>query len=790
MQARQDPASGQIDLAENGKPVLRYNYKSVEPGQVLNHVAPANRIYARPRSDYIHPLYGLNGEVLTKDWSPDHPHHRGIYWAWPEVDYGTNRGDLHALQNVFARPTGAISLHSGSEFAQIEAENLWLWEDHEPIVQERAIIRAYRSTGQGRVIDLAFWFLALKDEVTLARRGTAHYGGLNIRMATPASQDISVYTGISNAVPRRAWSDLSGSFAGADSPSGLTVLQYQQNPDYPGDWVQYTNLSWCQPTFPAAGTRYPLRRDQPLVLRYRLFVHAGPKPEDAQLAKLWDDLHASTTALPAVPAASRATKPNILLILADDLGFGDTSCYGATKIPTPNVDRLAQAGLRFRDAHSTSATCTPARYALLTGEYPWRKKGTGVLPGNAELIIPPGRATVASLLQRAAYRTGVVGKWHLGLGGKGGPDWNGQIKPGPREIGFDYSFIMAATGDRVPCVYLENHRVVGLDPSDPIQVSYDHAIGTDPTGRDHPELLKLHPSHGHNQTIVNGISRIGYMTGGKAARWVDEDMADTFTRKAVAFIEQNKDRPFFLYFAAHDPHVPRVPHPRFVGKSGCGVRGDAIVQFDWCVGELLHTLDRLDLARNTLVILSSDNGPVVDDGYRDGAVEHLGDHRPAGPLRGGKYSIFEGGTRVPFITRWPQRILPGVSDALVCHIDFLASFAALAGQKLAAGEGPDSRNVLPALLGQSQIGRDQLVEHARVLALRDGSWKYIEPGAGPQRNQATRTELGNDPAGQLYQLAEDLGETNNLIRAHPDRSRTLLEQLQTTRQAAGVRSPN
>jgi len=412
-----------------------------------------------------------------------------------------------------------------------------------------------------------------------------------------------------------------------------------------------------------------------------------------------------------------------------------------------------------------------------------------VLPGDAALIIAPDRATLPSLLKQAGYRTGIVGKWHLGLGtAKDGVDWNGEIKPGPCEVGVDYSFIMAATGDRVPCVYLENQRVVGLDPNDPIRVSYDQPVGTDPTGRDHPELLKLHPSHGHDQTIVNGISRIGYMTGGKAARWVDEDMADTFTRKAVAFIEQSKDRPFFLYFATHDPHVPRAPHPRFVGKSGCGVRGDVIVQFDWCVGEILNTLDRLNLSKNTLVILSSDNGPVVDDGYRDGAVEHLGGHRPAGPLRGGKYSIFEGGTRIPFITRWPQHIQPGVSDALVCHIDFLASFAALTGQKLAAGEGPDSRNVLPALLGQSQTGRDQMVEHAGALGLRDGSWKYIEPRPGPKRNQATSTELGNDPAGQLYQLGDDLGETNNLVQAQPDRSRKLLEELRATRQAAGTTS--
>jgi arylsulfatase A-like enzyme len=491
---------------------------------------------------------------------------------------------------------------------------------------------------------------------------------------------------------------------------------------------------------------------------------------------------------PSSAASVSTNKPNIVIILADDLGFGDTGCYGATKIPTPNVDRLGLEGLRFTDAHSTSATCTPARYALLTGEYPWRKKGTGILPGDAGLIIQPGRTTLASLLKGAGYTTGVVGKWHLGLGGTGGPDWNAEIKPGPRELGFDYSFLMPATGDRVPCVYVENQRVAGLDPKDPIRVSYDKLIGNEPTGKDHPELLKMHPSHGHDQTIINGISRIGYMTGGKAARWVDEDRADLFTRKAVAFIEQNKDKPFFLYFAAHDPHVPRVPHPRFVGKSGCGVRGDVIVEFDWCVGELVKTLERLDLSRRTLVILSSDNGPVVDDGYRDGAVEHLDGHRPAGPLRGGKYSIFEGGTRIPLITWWPGHIEPDLSHALVSHVDFLASFAALTGQKLPPDEGPDSHNVLPALLGQSKTGRNELVEHARVLALRDGTWKYIEPGPGPKRDPNTRAELGTDPGGQLYQLGNDLGETNNLIQAQPDRSRKLREELQATRRA-GARAP-
>jgi hypothetical protein len=306
MQAKGDPTSGQMDLTEGGKAVLRYNYRSVEPGDVLDKVTPANRIYARARSDYIHPLYGLEGEVLTRDWSIDHPHHRGIYWAWPEVEFGTERGDLHALQKVFARPTGKVRLQSGPVFAEVEAENLWLWEDREPIVRETAIIRAYRATAQGRLVDLAFRFIALKDGVTLARRGTEHYGGLNVRMATPTSQDISVHTDPSNAVPCRAWSDLSGVFGTVPAASGLTVLQHSQNPEYPGDWVQYPDLSWCQPTFPAAGTRYALQRGNPLELYYRLVVHAGARPDNDRAAKLWDAFQASAAAVPSFSQSSAA----------------------------------------------------------------------------------------------------------------------------------------------------------------------------------------------------------------------------------------------------------------------------------------------------------------------------------------------------------------------------------------------------------------------------------------------------------------------------------------------------
>ena len=404
---------------------------------------------------------------------------------------------------------------------------------------------------------------------------------------------------------------------------------------------------------------------------------------------------------------------------------------------------------------------------MLTGEYAWRKPGTGILPGNAALIIEPGRTTLAGVFQRAGYATGVVGKWHLGLGPAGGPNWNGEIRPGPTDIGFDSAFIMAATGDRVPTVYVENRRVVGLDPADPITVSYGQPLGDLPTGRGNPNLLKVHPSHGHDQTIVNGISRIGYMTGGKAALWKDEDMADVFTGKATAFIEQHRGKPFFLFFAPHDPHVPRVPHPRFAGATPMGPRGDAIAQLDWSVGEVLATLDRLKLADDTLVLFTSDNGPVVDDGYRDEAVEKLGDHAPSGPFRGGKYSSFEGGTRVPFVVRWPARVKPAVSDALISQVDLIATFAALVGRPLSDPRAPDSENVLPALLGSSTTARAALVEQAGSLSLRQGNWKYIEPGKGPRIQQNTNTELGNDPEPQLYDLGADEGERNNLAATRP-----------------------
>ena len=500
--------------------------------------------------------------------------------------------------------------------------------------------------------------------------------------------------------------------------------------------------------------------------------------------------------LAAVPAAAQ-DRPNVVLIYADDLGYGDVSAYGARRIQTPNIDRLAREGLRFTDAHATAATCTPSRYALLTGEYAWRKPGTGILPGDAALIIEPGRPTLASVFQRAGYATGVVGKWHLGLGPAGGPDWNSDIRPGPTDVGFDDAFVMAATGDRVPTVFIDNRKVAGLDPADPIKVSYGQLIGSEPTGSANPGSRAEARSYGR-QAIVNGISRIGYMTGGKAALWKDEDMADVFTRKATAFIEQHREKPFFLYFATHDPHVPRVPHPRFVGKTTMGPRGDAIVQLDWCVGQVLATLDRLKLTRNTLVLFTSDNGPVIDDGYQDQAVEKLGGHTPAGPFRGGKYSSFEAGTRVPFIVRWPSRVKPGVSAAMVSQVDLLASFAALLGAPSAFARGAtadkETRATARTCCRRCWARRRPRVPcwwsrgRAVALALRQGDWKYIAPGQGPRVQVNTNTETGNGKAGpQPTTWPGDSGERTNLAAIHPDKVRELADLLEAIRRPSNPR---
>jgi len=475
------------------------------------------------------------------------------------------------------------------------------------------------------------------------------------------------------------------------------------------------------------------------------------------------------------PEISRADKPNIIVIYADDLGFGDLSSYGATELKTPNFDRIANEGIRFTNGYATSATCTPSRYAFLSGEYPWRNKRAQILPGNAPLLFDTSKQTLPSMLQGAGYKTAVTGKWHLGLGGEG-LDWNGEVSPGPNEVGFDYSYIMASTNDRVPTVYVENHKVVRLDPNDPIEVSYKENFLGEPTGKENPEMLKIHPSHGHNMSIHNGISRIGYMRGGKSALSIDEHMADTVLARSQMFIRENKDNPFFLFYSLHQPHVPRVPHPRFAGKSGMGPRGDAILEADWCVGQLLNTLERFGIADNTIVVFSSDNGPVLDDGYKDDANEKLGKHTPWGPLRGGKYSLFDAGAHVPFMVRWKGTIEPGVSDALVCQMDLLASFAKLTNQE---NKSTDSQDILDAFIGKSKTGRENLViEATGRTCYREGDWIMIPPHKGrPINNKWVNIETGNLDKYQLYNVSEDPGQKKNLAEKYPERVQSMAQAM-------------
>ena len=490
----------------------------------------------------------------------------------------------------------------------------------------------------------------------------------------------------------------------------------------------------------------------------------------------------------SLATATSAEKPNIVFILADDIGYGDLGCYGAKLVKTPNLDRLARAGRRFTDAHSPASTCTPTRRALLTGAYSWRQQpGSSIAPGDAPLSIPPGTATLPALLKQAGYRTGAIGKWHLGLGGEGGPDWNAEIKPGPLEIGFDYAFFMPATGDRVPCVYVEDHRIVGLDPADPIKVSYQAKIGDEPTGAENPDLLKLKHTHGHDMTIVNGVGRIGWMTGGKAARWVDEDMADTYTQKAIGFIERSKEQPFFLYLATHNIHVPRVSNQRFKDASRCGIRGDAIHELDDSVGKVLAALERLKLTETTLVIFSSDNGGVMDDGYEDfGSL----DHPCNGALHGYKGSLYEGGHRVPFIARWPGKIKAGSEcGELITLLDMAASFAALTGVQLSAEAAPDSFNVLPALLDQphAKPARETFIAHTGgtkgPFGVRNGPWKLVMGTGGYGSGKRA-----DKPAGpQLFNLAEDLAEAKDLAAEHPEIVQQLKDLVTSQRDAGRTR---
>lgn len=464
---------------------------------------------------------------------------------------------------------------------------------------------------------------------------------------------------------------------------------------------------------------------------------------------------------PAVPLTDTA-HPNVIIILADDLGFGDLSCYGAKVHQTPHLDKLAAEGLRFTQGYATSATCTPSRFALITGRYPIRHPRASILPGNAGMIITPGSLTLPQIFKNAGYLTGAVGKWHLGLA-DGKQDWNKEIRPGLNDVGFEYSFIMAATNDRTPTVYIENQRVANLTPEDPLEVNYNANFPGEPYGKKNPELMtRQKSSHGHADSVHNGVGRIGFQRGGVSARWIDEEMAQLFAEKTENFIRSavKEEKPFFLYYALHQPHVPRIPNPKFSGKSPLGPRGDVILEADAQVGELIALLDTLKIRENTLIIFTSDNGPVLDDGYVDEAVARNTQtgHKPSGILRGGKYSRYDGGMHVPFIVSWPGTVHPGTSSALVCQVDFLASFSHMLGKT--PPEKKDSQNVYDALIGLSNTGRSELLlEASKKVSFRTEDWYIVPKGKFPSS--------GAKHSAELFYLKDDPAQKHDVSSQNP-----------------------
>ena len=467
-------------------------------------------------------------------------------------------------------------------------------------------------------------------------------------------------------------------------------------------------------------------------------------------------------------------KPNVIIIYADDLGYGDVSSYGLGTLQTPNIDKIANDGIRFTNGYASSATCSPSRYALMTGTYPWRNKNAKILTG-ANLIIDTTEMTLPKMFKSMGYQTGIVGKWHLGLG-DGPVNHNEFISPGPNEVGFDHSFIMADTQDRVPTVYIENGYVVNLDTNDPIEINFNGNDYGLPSGLKNPELLSMMWHHGHNASIVNGVPRIGFQKGGKSAMWSDIDMADKFLDEAKKYISSVKEEPFFLFYTLQQPHVPRTPHPRFEGSSGMGPRGDVIVEADWCIGEMYKYLEDEGLIDNTIIIISSDNGPVLNDGYYDEAVEKLGEHDPFGGLRGGKYSLFEAGTRVPFITYWKGKIKPQVSNELVTQIDFLESFSSLIGSEITSKDGIDLSDVFFRNDGK---GRTEFVlEATSRTAFRQNNWVMIPPYKGSPFNESVNIEVGNSKKHLLFNLDIDVSQEYDLSNEYPEKLDDMIKRYQ------------
>ncbi len=486
-----------------------------------------------------------------------------------------------------------------------------------------------------------------------------------------------------------------------------------------------------------------------------------------------------------VAEAAESPPPNVVFIFADDLGYGDLGCYGATKVSTPNIDRLAREGRKFSDSHSASAVCTPSRYALLTGDYPLRANhGKGVwgpAPVDSGLLIDTDKLTIADVFKAQGYATAALGKWHLGFG-VGKNDWQEPLGPGPQALGFDYYFGLPVVNSAPPYVYVENDRVIGGDPADPLVY-----LGRGPH-EDATPITPIPPEA--SQRTANMFK--GAVEAHK--RYNDYTVGTVLAGKAVDWIEDHHDKPFFLYLATTHIHHPFTPRKEFQGSSDADLYGDFIQELDWMVGQVTQALEQQGLSDNTLVIFTSDNGGMMNLGGRNAAKAG---HHMNGDLLGFKFGVWEGGHRVPFIAKWPGKIeADSKSDQLICHVDMLASFMALTGYKPNPQIQTDSINVLPALLSNPSAPlRNELVlaaHSAKHLSLRQGQWMYIPAqGSGGFTGSKPNQHAWGGPAAvalvggvnsdmadgklkedaapaQLYNLEADVNQTTNLYHQYPE----------------------